>query len=114
LTPDGSSIVIENSDGVEVARGTVSPDDAHVQTAELPALPGGEYMVRWTSVSADDAAVERGTYTFNVGAAASATASPVPVPIDGPGGAPSDLIALGLAAVFIGIVVVVVILRGRR
>ena len=39
LTPDGSSIVIEDANGVEVARGTVSAQDPHMQTAELPALP---------------------------------------------------------------------------
>jgi copper resistance protein C len=116
LTPDGSSILVENANGDQVAQGTVSTADAHVQTAELPALPDGEYTVRWTAVSADDAAVERGTYTFNVGSAAPATITPAPspVPIDGNGGAPEDLYALLIAGVLIAIVVGIVIIRGRR
>jgi hypothetical protein len=66
-------------------------------------------------VTADDLAVERGTYTFSVGSAAptTPTASPVPVPIDG-GGAPGDLYVLLLAGVLIAIVVGVVVIRGRR
>jgi methionine-rich copper-binding protein CopC len=115
LTAEGSSIVVENSSGAEVARGTVSSTDAHVQTAELPALPDGEYTVRWTSVSADDAAVERGTYTFTIGVAASATPSATPPSAPGSGGASNDvLIAVGLAAVLIVAVVGYVFIRGRR
>ena len=115
LTPDGSSIVVENSSGDQVAQGTVSATDAHVQTANLPALPDGEYTVRWTSVSADDAAVERGTYTFTIGVAASATPSATPPSAPGSGGASNDvLIAVGLAAVLIVAVVGYVFIRGRR
>ncbi len=115
LTADGSSIVIEDASGAQVAQGTVSTDDSHVQTAELPALPAGVYTVRWTAVSADDAAVERGSYTFNVGAAASATPQATNPPGGGATGSSNEvLIALGLAAVIIVAVVGYVVIRGRR
>jgi LPXTG-motif cell wall-anchored protein len=113
LTPNGSSIVVENSSGAQVAQGTVSADDSHVQTAELPALPDGVYTVRWTAVSADDAAVERGTYTFNVGSGSS-TPAPTPAPGGGTGDSSNDvLIAVGLALVIIGAIVAFVFLRRR-
>lgn len=116
LTADGSSIVIESATGTQVAAGTVSAGDAHVMTADLPALPDGEYTVRWTAVSADDAAVERGSYSFNVGAA-SATgtpATPTPPPSTGETGSNDVLLAIGLAAILIAAVIVFVVLRGRR
>lgn len=116
LTANGSSIVVENASGEQVAQGTVSATDAHVQTAELPSLLDGEYTVRWTSVSADDAAVERGTYTFKVGAASSsATPTPTAPPVDGlPADSKEPILAIGLAALIIGAIVLFVILRGRR
>lgn len=116
LTADGSSIVIENTDGDQVATGTVSTADVQVMTAELPSLPDGVYTVRWTAVSADDAAVERGSYTFTVGtSAASATPTHTPPPANGATGSSNDvLLAVGLAAVIILVVVGYVFLRGRR
>lgn len=47
--------------------------------ADLPALDPGTYEVRWTTVTADDDGVERGTFTFTIEAArpsASPTAEP--------------------------------------
>ncbi len=116
LTPNGSSIVIEGPAGLVVAMGTVSADDAHVMTAELPPLPAGAYTVRWTAVTADDLAVERGTYTFSVGsAAASVTPAPTQPPAGGATGSSNDvLIALGLAAILILVVVAFIFVRGRR
>lgn len=116
LTPDGSSIVIEGPSGVQVATGTVSANDRKTMTADLPALPAGNYTVRWTAVTADDLAVERGTYTFGVvSAAASATpmtTSPPPVVATASG---NDLvIALVLAAIAIIGVLAFVFVRGRR
>ncbi|MEA2677097.1 MAG: copper resistance protein [Chloroflexota bacterium] len=119
LTPDGSSIVVENSIGTAIASGTVSPDDAHMMTAELPAFAGleppGTFTVRWTATTADDGAVERGTYTFNVGAG-SATPEPTPI-VPGPATeSPDTLIAIGLAAVLLVIVAFATIrtVRSRR
>jgi methionine-rich copper-binding protein CopC len=111
LDRERSSIVVENAAGTEVARGGVSADDDTVMTAELPALEPGEYTVRWTAVTPDDQAVERGTYTFNV------ALSPTPQPTAPPAAADSGtdvLLALALAAVGIGIVLAFVFLRGRR
>jgi copper resistance protein C len=76
LTPTGSSILVQDSSGAQVAAGTVSDADDKSMTADLPQLPAGQYTVLWTAVTADDKAVERGTYHFNVGAATSPGASP--------------------------------------
>ena len=116
LTADGSSIVVENASSAQVATGTVSAEDAHTMTAQLPALPGGAYTVRWTAVSADDLAVERGTYTFSIGSAtASVTPAPTQPPAGGATGSGNDaLIAVVLAAALIAGVVAFVFVRGRH
>ena len=44
LTPDGSSLVVRNSAGAEVASGTVSPDDTTTMTVDLPVLDPGQYV----------------------------------------------------------------------
>jgi methionine-rich copper-binding protein CopC len=110
LTPDGSSIVVQDAGGAQVATGNVSPGDAHVLIAELPALPEGAYTVRWTAVSADDAAVERGSYTFAV------LESIIPLPNDGEPVTDSKdpIIAVGLAAVAIIAILAFIFLRRRR
>lgn len=115
LTADGSSIVVENAAGEQVATGTVSDTDEFTMTAQLPNLTPGTYTVRWTAVTADDAAVERGTYTFNVGSSpASPTPAPTPAPSE-PGVSSNDtLIAVGLAAVVILAVVGFIFFRRRR
>jgi hypothetical protein len=115
LTPNGSSIVVENWTGTQIATGTVSGDNAKVMSAELPALPPGQYTVRWTAVTADDLAVERGSYTFTVGAE-TASVTPVPAPpAGGAAGSANDLvIALVLAAIAIVGVLAFVFVRGRR
>lgn len=115
LTADGSSLVIEGPSGAQVGTGTVSDDDDKTMTADLPALQAGQYTVRWTAVTADDLAVERGTYNFSVGSA-TATATPMttPPPPVGTAGSSNDvLIAIGLAAVII-VVVALIFVRGRR
>jgi methionine-rich copper-binding protein CopC len=114
LTPTGSSIVVESSTGTQVATGTVSQDDAHSMIAQLPALANGPYTVKWTAVSADDAAVERGVYSFTVGSTIS-TPAPTPIPSGAGTGSGGDvLIALGLAGAFIVAVVAFIVVRGRR
>lgn len=115
LTADGSSIVVEDASGTQVATGTVSETDEFSMTAELPNLAPGTYTVRWTAVTADDAAVERGSYSFNVGAAtASATPTPTQPPDSGATGSNDVLLAIGLAAILIVAVIAFVVLRGRR
>jgi methionine-rich copper-binding protein CopC len=79
MAPDESSIVVQDSTGKEVARGSVSATDDKQMTVDLPALPDGEYEVLWTTVTADDNGVERGTYNFTV-AAAAATPAPTTAP----------------------------------
>lgn len=110
LTPDSSSIVVQDAGGAQVATGNVSPGDAHVLIAELPALPEGEYTVRWTAVSADDAAVERGSYTFGV---------LVSIMLPPKNGEPvtdskDPIIAVGLAAIAIIAIVAFIFFRRRR
>lgn len=114
LTPDGSSIVVQDAGGAQVATGSVSPGDAHVLIAELPVLPEGQYTVRWTAVSADDAAVERGSYTFGVLVSIMPPPTPAPAPVEAAESSNDVLIAVGLAAVLIVGVVAFVVLRGRR
>lgn len=112
-----STLIIENSAGAQVAAGTVNADDHTVMTVELPALPDGVYTVRWTSVTPDDNGIERGTFTFNVGsAAASASSVPTPPPNDGlPGNREGDpIVAIGLAAVAIGLILAFIFFRRRR
>jgi methionine-rich copper-binding protein CopC len=117
LTSAGSSIVVVNAAGTEVATGTVSDADEFTLTAELPALPTGLYHVRWTAVSADDAAVERGTYTFNVTVGA-ASGSPLPTPPPNDGEPVTDskdpLVAVGLAAIAIVLILAFIFFRRRR
>ncbi len=135
LTPDGSSIVIVDANGATVASGTVSDKDDHMMTAQLPLVPDGTYEVKWTAVSADDKAVERGLYQFEVSATAATTAPTTPASTAASSAAPStalptpaaspstgsgsgggnDLtIALVLAVIIIGGVVGYVLYRNRR
>ncbi|MEP7158180.1 MAG: copper resistance CopC family protein [Chloroflexota bacterium] len=115
---DASTLVVKNASGVEVAHGTVNPDDNKMMTAELPVLSDGVYTVRWTTVTPDDSGIENGTYTFRVAATnASATPAPSSGPIFPPpseSGSNDLLIALVLAAIGIAAVVLFVFFRGRR
>lgn len=112
--PAQSTLIVENSAGAQVAAGTVNSDNHTKMTAQLPALPGGTYTVRWTTVTPDDNGVERGTFTFSVGSTVS-TPAPTGPPTGGATGSGSDvLIAVGLAAALIVAVVAFVIVRGRR
>lgn len=116
LTPDGSSVVVQDSSGAQVASGTVLAADAKRMEFNIPQLPTGQYTVLWTAVTADDKGVTRGTYTFNVGGQATVepalptTLAPTPAassstnPTTGGG---SDLL-IPLAAV----VVIVVAIAG--
>lgn len=75
LDPDRSSIVVENSDGDEVARGGVTPDDDTVMTVDLPPLPPGDYQAFWTARTPDDDGVTRDTISFTI---EQAPATPTP------------------------------------
>jgi copper resistance protein C len=77
LDPSKSSIVVLDSAGAQIATGgTVAADDAKKLTLALPALEPGAYQVRWTSASAEDGDLDRGTTGFTYAPAATASASP--------------------------------------
>lgn len=94
---DGSSLVIRDERGAEVARGGVDPDNRVALSAVLPELPDGGYAARWTARSVDGHTL-RGTIRFSV-VAASPTDSPSPsqmptptprsTPSHGPSAAPT-------------------------
>jgi methionine-rich copper-binding protein CopC len=76
---DGSKLLVKNASGATVAQGGVDPGDDKVMTASpTDPLANGAYTVEWTTISADDGDVARGTWTFTVAVAAtpSATATP--------------------------------------
>jgi methionine-rich copper-binding protein CopC len=110
IEPDGSSLVLRDASGEEIARGGVDPDDARRMAIDpVPALEPGEYEVRWTTISAEDGELDRDTWTFTVeappspsptiaptatatvepSASAVASASPSPVASASPSPAPS-------------------------
>jgi copper resistance protein C len=77
LDPGKSSIVVLNVGGAQIATGgTVAADDKKKMTLALPALEPGAYQVRWTSTSAEDGDIARGTTGFTY--APAATPSPTP------------------------------------
>lgn len=58
VDPDNQEIAVENV--------AVAPDDAHVVTAEAPALGPGTYTLVWTTRSAVDGHTLSGSYAFRV------------------------------------------------
>jgi copper resistance protein C len=104
IKADGSSLVVKNATGATVAQGGVSATDAKVMTASPPnALPNGAYTVQWTTISAADGDVARGTWTFTVAvvatpastatpalsASAASTVAPTSTPTAAPAAVPS-------------------------
>jgi methionine-rich copper-binding protein CopC len=81
--PERSFVIVRDAAGVEVARGAVSEDDLTTISAELPALPAGDYTVRWQARDPTDNHTERGTFGFTVVEAAP-TPSPTPAPVTAP------------------------------
>jgi methionine-rich copper-binding protein CopC len=105
INPDGSSMVLRDSANKVVARGGPDPDNVkRMAVADLPELAPGKYTVQWTTVSAEDGELARGTWSFTVVAAvetpnptptaaasatAAATASGTPAPTVAPTPTPS-------------------------
>ena len=94
LTIDGSSLLLRDASGTVIAKGAVDPNDPRrLVIADLPMLAPGAYEVRWTTTSAEDDEVARGTWVFTVVAAAtpapSATTAPTPTAIPTPTTGPS-------------------------
>ena len=78
-----SSMELRGPDGAVIAKGGVAPGDPEAvqMTITPPASLGpGMYEVRWTTVTADDNGIERGTYTITVAAAPTAPATAVASP----------------------------------
>lgn len=92
LDPARSRIVVRNSAGEVVAESGVTSDDAFTMTVELPGLPPGAYVARWTAV-ATDGHIVRGNIDFTIAQPPATpspppTASPAPA-TTGPGASPT-------------------------
>jgi LPXTG-motif cell wall-anchored protein len=120
-----SSMELRAADGSTIATGGVPADGpaTRMTLGGLPALAPGRYDVRWTTVTADDAGVERGTFTFTVAeAAATSSVPPAATPVPSATPAPEPAPATGTADLLLPILVlgavlvagVVVFLRRRR
>ena len=75
---DGSKLVVKDVTGATVAQGGRDPGDNKRMVA-TPATPlgSGNYLVEWTTISADDGELARGTWTFTVAVAPSPSPTPV-------------------------------------
>ena len=74
-----SSMELRGPDGGRIATGGVPADGPPTRMAisGLPTLAPGVYQVRWTTVTADDNGVERGTFSFSL---VEVVATPTPAP----------------------------------
>jgi methionine-rich copper-binding protein CopC len=74
---DGSRLVVKDVTGATVAQGGRDPGNNKRMVA-TPATPlgSGNYLVEWTTISADDDELARGTWTFTVTVAPSPSPSP--------------------------------------
>jgi copper resistance protein C len=79
IQTDGSKLVVKDASGATVAQGGVDTADDKVMIAD-PANPlaNGAYTVEWTTISAADGDVARGTWTFTVAVAPSPSPTPTP------------------------------------
>jgi hypothetical protein len=69
---DGSTLVVKLVGGGTVAEGGVDPaDDKRMVATPSSPLGSGSYLVEWTTDSAEDNEVARGTWTFTVAVAPS-------------------------------------------
>ena len=69
---DGSTLVVKLAGGGAVAEGGVDPaDDKRMVATPSSPLGSGSYLVEWTTNSAEDNEVARGTWTFTVAVASS-------------------------------------------
>jgi methionine-rich copper-binding protein CopC len=85
-----SGVIIRNGAGEEVARSSVSEsDDPTVIEVELPELPAGDYVARWTATT-EDGHTERFSTEFTVVAAATPEPSPTPTEAPATSAPPTD------------------------
>ena len=67
MKADGSTLVVKLVGGGTVAEGGVDPaDDKRMVATPTSPLGSGSYQVEWTTNSAEDNEVARGTWTFTV------------------------------------------------
>jgi methionine-rich copper-binding protein CopC len=79
INPDGSSLVLRDSGNKVVARGGPDPNDLkRMVITDLPELAPGTYTVQWTTVSAEDGELDRGTWSFTVAVALKTPGTPAP------------------------------------
>ncbi len=75
---DGSTLVVKLVGGGTVAEGGVDPtDDKRMVATPTSPLGSGSYQVEWTTNSAEDNEVARGTWTFTVAVVAPSTTAAV-------------------------------------
>jgi len=87
LKADGSSVVVRDASGTEVATGGLSQDDEFTQVVDMPAVPPGAYQAHWIAITADDNGKTQGDVNFTV-IAATPSPAPTPVPSTSPTYAP--------------------------
>lgn len=137
LDPAKSSIVLAEVGGATVVSGgVVDSGDATRMTLAIPELAAGAYEIRWTSASAEDGDIDRGTTTFTyappsptddspppASPTASATTTPSAVPSAAPSPSPSaagtpaasstDILLPILAAIAVVVLLGAWLLRNR-
>ena len=87
LKAEGSSVVVRDASGTEVATGGLSQDDAFTQVVDMPAVAPGAYQAHWIAITADDNGKTQGDVNFTV-VAATPVPSVTPTPATSPTYAP--------------------------
>jgi methionine-rich copper-binding protein CopC len=83
-----SSFRLSGPDGSLI--GTGEPTGAKVMKLTGLSLDPGEYLIKWTTGSAEDGEIDRGQVTFTVAAAATPSPTPNPTENDVPSAEPSS------------------------
>ncbi|MFL5688575.1 MAG: copper resistance protein CopC [Chloroflexota bacterium] len=97
MKPDGSSLVVKDASGTQVAKGSVDPEDDTRMVATPPSpLGDGAYTVESTTL-AEDGDIEHARWTFTV--AVAATPAPTPVASAAVSAAPTPTAATPVATV---------------
>ena len=91
MKPEGSSLIVKDSTGAQVAKGTVDPED-DMRMVAIPASPlgNGTYLVESTSLSTDGD-VAHATWTVTVAIVASPSPTAVPSASVAPSTAPTAM-----------------------
>jgi methionine-rich copper-binding protein CopC len=95
---DGSTLVVKLVGGGTVAEGGVDPaDDKRMVATPTSPLESGSYQVEWTTTSAEDNEIARGTWTFTV--AVPPSQSPTPAAIAAVSAAPAASVSVPPSAI---------------